>query len=260
MQAHEDVNAADARLREGAKANGGDGKFEATATKVGCYCWGQNCFGDRDGIGCWKCVNLAMKGDVELLADAVETRVCCFACDVCLCSCQATFMENKRHTIANGLKKNELKCKPVETRESQREGGRSLFFDYVRNNLDNYSVREFQDVDSRSELQIVTDITTKTAIEASSDTAMQCNPFVMRGLQEIIPGRRTNIEMAPAGGGKKVSISIQQARKEMKMGHGDASRKDPPEKLSFNNHTPPSATQEIVHIATGSALPHCALL
>jgi hypothetical protein len=58
-------------------------------------------------------------------------------------------------------------------------------------------------------------------------------------LQEIIPGRRTNIEMAPAGGGKKVSISIQQARKEMKMGRGDASRKDPPEKLSFNDHTPP---------------------
>jgi hypothetical protein len=90
-----------------------------------------------------------MKGEVELLADAVETRVCRFACDVCLCSCQATFMENKRHTIANGLKKNELKCKPVETRKSQREGGRSLFFDYVRNNLDNYTVREFQDVDSR---------------------------------------------------------------------------------------------------------------
>jgi hypothetical protein len=49
-------------------------------------------------------------------------------------------VENKRHTIANGLKKNEAKRKPVETRESQREGGRSLFFDYVRNNLDNYSI------------------------------------------------------------------------------------------------------------------------
>jgi hypothetical protein len=78
-----------------APTNGGDGKFKATETKVGCYCWGQNCFGDRDGIGCWKCFNLAMKGEVELLADAVETRECCFACDVCLCSCQATLMENK---------------------------------------------------------------------------------------------------------------------------------------------------------------------
>jgi len=49
-------------------------------------------------------------------------------------------VENKRHTIANGLKKNGMKNKPIETRESQREGGRSLFFDYVRNNLDNYSI------------------------------------------------------------------------------------------------------------------------
>jgi hypothetical protein len=238
MQTHEDVNAADARLREAAKANGGDGKFEAAETKVGCYCWGQNCFGDRDGIGCWKCVDLGMKGGGKLSADAVETGVCRFDCDVCRCSCQATFVENKRHTIANGFKKNEAKRKPVETRESQREGGRSLFFDYVRNNLDNYSIREFQDVDSRSEFELVTDVATKTAIDASSNTAMQCNPFVMRGLQEIIPGRRMNIEMAPAGGGKKVSISIQQARKELKKGRGDARRKDPPEMPSFDDHTP----------------------
>ena len=52
MQSRENVNAADAWLREEAKANDGDGKFEATATKVGCYCYGQNCFGDEYGIGC----------------------------------------------------------------------------------------------------------------------------------------------------------------------------------------------------------------
>ena len=62
LQSREDVNAANARLREAAEANGGNGKFEAAATKVGCYCWVQNCFGDRDGIGCWKCVDLAMQG------------------------------------------------------------------------------------------------------------------------------------------------------------------------------------------------------
>jgi hypothetical protein len=62
MQTHEDVNAANARLREVTEANDRDGKFEATETKVGCYCNGQNCFGDRDGIGCWRCVDLAMKG------------------------------------------------------------------------------------------------------------------------------------------------------------------------------------------------------
>jgi hypothetical protein len=120
--------------------------------------------------------------------------------------------------------------------ESQREGGRLLFFDYVKNNLDNYSVQEFQDVDSRSKFELVTDIATKTAINTSTHTAMQCNPHVMRGLQDIIPGRRMNIEMTPAGGGKKVSISIQQARMELKR-HG-AARKNPPEMPSFDDRTP----------------------
>jgi hypothetical protein len=64
----------------------------------------------------------------------------------------------------------------------------------------------------------------------------------MRGLQEIIPGRRTNIEMSTlAGGGKrKVSISIQQARKELK-GRGAAERKNPPEMPSFDDNTPPAS-------------------
>ena len=119
----------------------------------------------------------------ELSADAVEGD-CRFDCDACRCSCQCTFVENKRHTIANGLKKNGMKYKPTETRKSQREGGCSLFFYYVRNSLDNYSVREFQDVDSRSEFEVVTDIATKTAINISTHTAMQCNPNVMRGLQD----------------------------------------------------------------------------
>jgi hypothetical protein len=155
---------------------------------------------------------------------------------------RATFVENKRHIIANGLKKNAMKCMPIETRESQREGGRSLFFDYVRNNLDNYSVRDFQDVDSRSEFDLVTDIATKTAIDISTHTAMQCNPNVMRGLQEIIPGRRMNIEMTPAGGGKKVSMSIQQARNKELKGRG-AARKNPPEMLPsfFDDNTPPAS-------------------
>ena len=149
-------------------------------------------------------------------------------------------MENKHHAIANGLKTNAMKCtKPIKSRESQREGGRSLFFDYIKTNLDNNSVREFQDVNSRSEFELVTDIATKTAIDVSSNTALQCNPFVMRGLQEIIPGCRLNVEMAPAGGGKKVSISIQQARKELK-GLG-AARKNPPEMPSFDDHTPPAS-------------------
>ena len=66
------------------------------------------------------------------------------------------------------------------------------------------------------------------------------DPIVMWGLQEIIPGCRTNIEVSTlAGGGKKVSISIQQARKELK-GRG-AARKNPPEMPSFDDNTPPAS-------------------
>ena len=104
----------------------------------------------------------------ELSADAVEPGICRFDCNVCQCSCQCTFVENKRHTIANALKKNAMKYKPIESRESQREGGCSLFFDYVRNNLDNYSIREFQDVDSCSEFELVNDIATQTFFVMSS--------------------------------------------------------------------------------------------
>ena len=59
LQSREDVNAANSLLREKAEANGGDGIFEATTTKVGCYCYVQNCHGDEDGIGCWNCVDLS---------------------------------------------------------------------------------------------------------------------------------------------------------------------------------------------------------
>jgi len=69
---------------------------------------------------------------------------------------------------------------------------------------------------------------------------MQCDPNVMRGLQEIIPSRRMNIELRTlASDGKKVSISIQQARKELK-GRG-AERKNPPEMPSFDDNTPPAS-------------------
>jgi hypothetical protein len=137
-----------------------------------------------------------------------------------------------------------MKSTPIESREAQREGGRSIFFDYVKNSLDNNSVREYQDVDYRSEFDRISDVATKTAIAISNNTAMQCNPKVTRGLQELIRGRQTNIEMTPAGagGGRKVSMSISQARKELKGRSDGATRKDPPETLqSINNYTPPDS-------------------
>ena len=46
------------------------------------------------------------KGDAPAEA---EPGICRFECDVCMCSCQVTFDESKRHTIAKGMSKNAIK-------------------------------------------------------------------------------------------------------------------------------------------------------
>jgi len=115
------------------------------------------------------------------------------------------------------------------------DGMMGEYFDYAKNNLD-YSIQEIQQVDSRSENEIIQDVSTKTSIDALHNTSMQCNSNVMQGLQGIIPGRSTNVEVTPVAGGKKVRISIQQARKELK-----GQRKNPPEMPSIGDHTPPAS-------------------
>jgi hypothetical protein len=75
----------------------------------------------------------------------------------------------------------------------------------------------------------------------------------MQGLQGIIRGCCTNVKITPITGGKKVSMSMQQARKKLK-----GQRKNLPQVPSLKDHMPPpqilSATQEIMRIATGSEL------
>ena len=142
MQSCEAINAANALLRVGAETNGGNGKFEATANKVGCYCFGQNCYGDDDGTGCWWCMVLARRKD-DLPSIEVELGVCQFDCHTCKCNGQATFQENKCHMIANGLEKSvKQQTKPSETRKLLNKKGRSMYFNYVKNTLKNNSVRE----------------------------------------------------------------------------------------------------------------------
>ncbi len=236
LQSRDSVNSGDDRLRRAAEANGGDGVFEPLETKVGCYCYSQNCFGDESGIGCWWCVELAMEKDDPI--NKVEPGICHYGCRICACACQATFEESKRNQISNALRKNAEKgSKPIKTAESKREGGRSLYCDYVKNKLDDYAVRAFQQVDYRSKDEIVQGVFTKTSIDALYNTSLQCNPYVMRGLQGIIPGRRSNVEVTPAVAGEtKVSMSIAAARKELK-----GQRKNPPEVPTLEDHTPPAS-------------------
>jgi len=56
----------------------------------------------------------------------------------------------------------------------------------------------------------------------------------MRGLQDLIPGRRTDVTIS--NGGKKVNMSLAQARKQLKKG----SKKSPPKPMPISSeHTPP---------------------
>jgi hypothetical protein len=234
MQLCEAINAADALLRVGAETNGGDGKFEVTANKVGCYCFGQNCYGDDDGIGCWWCVVLARRKD-DLPSVEVEKGVCQFDCHICKCNCQAIFQENKRHTIANGLEKSaKQRTKPSETRKSLNKEGCSMYFNYMKNALKNNSVRELQDVDYRFKDEQANDAITRTAINVLGNSRLQSDPYVMRGLQDLIPGRHTDVTISY--GGKKVNMSLAQARKQLKKG----SKKSPPKPMPISSeHTPP---------------------
>ena len=145
------------------------------------------------------------KGDP---VNEVELGICRYGCSICACACQATIKESKRNQILNALRKNAEKgSKPIKTAESKWEGGCSLYYDYVKNKLDNYAVRAFQQVDHHSKDEIVQDVFTKTSIDALHDTSLQCNPYVMWRLHGIIPGRCSNVEVTPVvAGGTKVSI------------------------------------------------------
>jgi hypothetical protein len=174
-------------MQGSAEADGGDGRFEPLEIKVGHYCFDQKCYGDESGIRCWWCVKLATEkwGDVP---DEIEPGVCRFNCSICKCNCQATFEESKHNQILNGQWKNVDKGTPIKMAELKRKGGWLLFFDYVKNNLDNYSVQEFEQVDSRSENEVIQDIFTNISIDVLHNISIQCNPNIMQGLQGTIPG------------------------------------------------------------------------
>ena len=72
-----EVNAANERERTSA---GGE-KFVAKSAKRGCYGFDQNCFGDANGAGCWKCVELAKEG--APISSEAKPGECRFGCGIC---------------------------------------------------------------------------------------------------------------------------------------------------------------------------------
>ena len=106
----------------------------------------------------------------------------------------------------------------------------------MKNNLHDRSIREYQGFDSRSNDDVSNNILVTTANDIYLNQRLQSDAHVMRGLQDIIPGRRTTVSVTPAGGGNKVNVSLQQLKKELK---GGGKRKSPPEQLcAVSDHTP----------------------
>ena len=73
------------------------------------------------------------------------------------------------------------------------------------------------------------DAITRTAIDVLGNSRLQSDPYVMRGLQDLIPGRRTDVTISDSG--KKVNMSLAQARKQLKKG----SKKSPPEPMPISS-------------------------
>ena len=78
------VDAENARRRSAASANGGDGKFIAITSTVGCYCFLEPCIGAPDGTGCDVC---------ETLVDSVKEKnvTVVLSKESCKCMCQVRY-------------------------------------------------------------------------------------------------------------------------------------------------------------------------
>jgi hypothetical protein len=93
------------------------------------------------------------------------------------------FNESRGYTISNAIM-SKVKTTSCETQELLDEGGPTLFFNYIKNSLNNniLIVYERQSADSHSSIDVLMDTATKTAIEMLHDNDIHTNPHVWRGL------------------------------------------------------------------------------
>ena len=219
LQSRAISNAEDARRRAVTEADGGDGGFEPAYTKIGCYCYEQNCFGNEDDIGCrWprRRVMPQQRQSPEYVVSSVT-----YAC-----------APVKSHLMRASDTLLPRACQRMQLRGVKNVSKK------LKSNLHDNSIREYQGFDSRSNDNVSNDILITTAKnDIYLNESLQSDAHVMRGLQDIIPGRRTTVSVTPAGSGNKVNVSLQQLKKELKGGGG---KKNPPEQQlhAVSDHTP----------------------
>ena len=105
------VDAKNARRRSASSANGGDGKFIAITSMVGCYCFLEPCIGAPDGTGCDVCETMVVSAEEQNVAGVLSK-------ESCKCACQVRYEQQHHRTIALAIEKNRVNEKKKKKRNS----------------------------------------------------------------------------------------------------------------------------------------------
>jgi hypothetical protein len=205
------VNAEQAKTRAIATASiaaGGDGKCKMRSAKHGCFGSWHDCEGHDDGYGCPSCEKMAAGGIVSPVDKG--PGVCKFECPICASDCAAVFMEHNRQKIATAIMKQKEKSSgDGESDPSPEVEGRNIWLDFALDRMDNHTLRERQNANGRTNVEIANDATTLAALDMSGNRMLAANSNVGRGLAQVVP--RSNTVMYRAGDGTTVPLSLSNA-------------------------------------------------
>ncbi|KAL7498854.1 hypothetical protein ACHAWT_010817 [Skeletonema menzelii] len=224
ISSHEEVNAENEKRR---KAAAKGEAFKADSATVGCFCHANN---DCTGDDCEICAAMIEANpDTDISKSAHK------------CTCQVTFKEHHRHSIAIAVKKNTVNEEKMKKRagaaQSQRPEGTvtSAYTKFILDTIHSRAVRESQHSDDRSVEEIIQDVGTSTGHQIIGDISVTSNQELRRGLQTILP-RSTTVQFRE--GGTTKSMTLEKARKAAKkQGGGD-------QQPMFNGSTHACPTQD----------------
>ena len=206
------VDAENNRRRAAASAHGGDGKFEAITSVIGCNCYRMDpCIGAPDGTGCGVCEAIVASAEEQNIKVDLEK-------EPCKCVCQVKYEQQHHRAIALAIEKNrinEKKQKKAEEGSSKKSPPEEVsaaaeFYKHLDDAFENERVRQCQHVDERSDAQLIQDTATAVANSLLSDPSIAVNPEVRRSLSKLVP-LKAAVNYRMSSGTKKMSLS--EARK-----------------------------------------------
>ena len=122
--------------------------------------------------------------------------VCGFDCFFCGCDCKCVFMEHNWQKITAGIVRDTLwlegqvnAAKNGDSNPSPEGTERSAWTQYIMTGIDNWKVREDQQVDGRSPSphELLHDMATLAALNANLNPVMAAGANISCGLWNVIP-------------------------------------------------------------------------